>query len=270
MDVDFSLAFYTERVLPALNVGLMVSLRLIVPSAVLGFIFGVLLGTVRVYAPRPARWFGDGFTALVRGVPLVVQLVFIYNCFPKIGMALDSLLYGYFPGFGQGLDSVLIALTGFLPESMQYQGELFRTLLVYDAFGSATLGFVICSAAYQSEYIRGALLSIRQGQIKAAKALGFSTPQMLLSVVLPQAVRRALPGCGNEIIYLIKYSSLAYVISCIELTGEANVLAGRSYRYIEVYLAAGCYYLAMTSLAALFLNHCEKRFAIPGFGRAGG
>ena len=267
MDVDFSLAFYTERILPALNTGLVVSLKLIVPSAVLGFIFGVLLGTIRVYAPQPARRFGDMFTALVRGVPLVVQLVFIYNCFPKIGMALDRILYGYFPEFSRILDNMLSTLTGFLPESMQYQGELFRTLLVYDAFGSAMLGFVVCSAAYQSEYVRGALLSIRQGQIKAAKALGFSTTEMLFSVVLPQAVRRALPGCGNEIIYLIKYSSLAYVISCIELTGEANVLAGRSYRYIEVYLAAGCYYLAMTSLAAFLLNYCERRFAIPGFGK---
>ncbi len=252
MDILFDPTFYTDRVIPALNKGLLVSLKLIVPSALLGFFFGIVLGAVRVYAPRPARRLGDGFTALVRGVPLVVQLVFIYNCFPKIGM---------------GLDALTAAVTGFLPAALHYHGEWFRDLLVFDAFGSAVLGFIICNAAYQSEYIRGALLSIRHGQIKAAQALGFSTPQMLLSIVLPQAVRRALPGCGNEIIYLIKYSSLAYVISCIELTGEANVLAGRSFRYIEVYLAAGCYYLAMTSLAALLLNYCERRFAVPGFGR---
>ena len=268
MNVDFDLAFYLDRVIPALNTGLEVSLKLIVPSAVFGFIFGVLLGSVRVYAPLPARRFGDWFVALVRGVPLVVQLVFIYNCFPKIGMALDSILYGHFPGLGKAMDSALIFLTQSLPEQWHYQGELFRTLLVYNAFGSAVLGFIICSAAYQSEYVRGALLSIRQGQIKAAQALGFSTTKMLFSIVLPQAVRRALPGCGNEIIYLIKYSSLAYVISCIELTGEANVLAGRSYRYIEVYLAVGCYYLALTSLATLILNWCERRFAIPGFGKS--
>ena len=267
MDVHFSLAFYTERVLPALNEGLIISLKLIVPSAVLGFIFGVLLGATRIYAPRPIRRLGDGFTALVRGVPLVVQLVFIYNCFPRIGMALDNILYGYFPAFGGMVDNTLIALTRFLPSNMHYQGEFFFTLLAYDAFSSAVLGFILCSAAYHSEYVRGALLSIRQGQIKAAKALGFSTTKMLFSIVLPQAVRRALPGCGNEVIYLIKYSSLAYVISCIELTGEANVLAGRSFRYIEVYLAVGCYYLIMTSLATLLLHYCERRFAIPGFGK---
>ena len=268
MNVDFDLAFYTERVLPALNAGLEVSLKLIIPSAVLGFIFGVLLGAVRVYAPSPARRFGDGLTAVVRGVPLVVQLVFIYNCFPKIARPLDSLIYDFAPGIGAAADAVLIFLTHPLPEALQYQGQLFRTLLVYDAFGCAVFGFILCSAVYQSEYVRGALLSIRQGQIKAARALGFSTIRMLVSIVLPQAVRRALPGCGNEIIYLIKYSSLAYVISCIELTGEANVLAGRSYRYIEVYLAVGCYYLAMTTAATALLGYLERKFAIPGFGKA--
>lgn len=268
MSAGFDLAFYTERVIPALNAGLAVSLKLIIPSAVLGFLFGVLLGAMRVYAPRPARRFGDGLTALVRGVPLVVQLVFIYNCFPKIAKGLDSVIYELVPGIGASVDAVLVPLTRHLPESLQYQGPLFRTLLVYDAFGCAMLGFIICSAVYQSEYVRGALLSIRQGQIKAARALGFSTSGMLVSIVLPQAVRRALPGCGNEIIYLIKYSSLAYVISCIELTGEANVLAGRSYRYIEVYLAVGCYYLAMTTAATALLGYLERKFAIPGFGRA--
>lgn len=248
----FDAAFYTERVIPALNAGLLVSLQLIVPSAVLGFIGGTLLGATRVYAPRPIRRIADGFTTLVRGVPLVVQLFFLYNCLPKIGM---------------GLDNLVSLLTAHFPESLRYESEFFREAMLLEAFGAAVVGFIICSAAYQSEYIRGALLSIRQGQIRAAQALGFSTPKMLLSIILPQALRRALPGCGNEIIYLIKYSSLAYVISCIELTGEANVLAGRSFRYIEVYLAAGCYYLVMTSLATALLNHLERRFAIPGFGK---
>ncbi|MDL2210367.1 amino acid ABC transporter permease, partial [Desulfovibrio sp. OttesenSCG-928-O18] len=239
MTLALDTAFYLERVLPALNKGLLVSLQLILPSAILGFVFGAALGSMRVYAPRPLRRLGDGLTTIVRGVPLVVQLFFIYNCLPKIGM---------------GLDSLAAFLSAFLPESLHYNGEMFLEVMRLEAFGSAMVGFIICSAAYQSEYVRGALLSIRQGQIKAAQALGFSTPRMLVSVILPQALRRALPGCGNEVIYLIKYSSLAYVISCIELTGEANVLAGRSYRYIEVYLAVGAYYLAMTSVATAVLH----------------
>ncbi|MCK7469967.1 MAG: amino acid ABC transporter permease [Desulfomicrobium escambiense] len=82
---------------------------------------------------------------------------------------------------------------------------------------ASVLGFSLCSGAYHSEYVRGALLSIKQGQMLAAQALGFTKLQMILSIILPQAIRRALPGCGNEIIYLIKYSSLAYMITCIEL-----------------------------------------------------
>ena len=267
MNFEFDLAFFMERVIPTLNAGVLVSLKLIVPSSIFGFIFGILLGAIRVYAPRPARRLGDGITTVVRGVPLVVQLVFIYNCFPKIARVLDSVLYESFPGIGRAVNGLFVFLTLPLPTTLQYKGELFRTLLVYDALGCAMLGFIVCSAAYQSEYVRGALLSIRQGQIKAAQALGFSTLRMLWSIVLPQAVRRALPGCGNEVIYLIKYSSLAYVISCIELTGEANVLAGRTFKYIEVYLAAGCYYLLMTSAATAILHHCERKFAIPGFGK---
>ena len=249
--LNLDLAFYLDRVFPALNKGLWVSIQLIVPAAILGFIGGIILGSLRVYAAKPVRKIADAFTTLVRGVPLVVQLFMIYNCLPKVGMGLDRLL-----AWG----------TSFLPEHWLYEGDLFQQAFLLDAFGSALVGFIICSAAYQSEYIRGALLSIRQGQIKAAQALGFSTRQLLLSIVIPQALRRALPGCGNEIIYLIKYSSLAYVISCIELTGEANVLAGRTFHYIEVYLLVGCYYLAMTTVAGVILQRLEKHFAIPGFG----
>ena len=129
------------------------------------------------------------------------------------------------------------------------------------------LGFILCTGAYQSEYVRGALLSIRQGQIKAAYALGFTKLQTILWVVIPQAARRALPGCGNEIIYLIKYSSLAYIITCNELTGEAKVLVSRSFRPTEVYIVAGIYYLVLVSFATWFLQKLERKFAIPGFGK---
>ena len=116
-----------------------------------------------------------------------------------------------------------------------------------EPYPASVLGFILCTGAYQSEYVRGALLSIRQGQIKAAYALRFTKLQTILWVVIPQAARRALPGCGNEIIYLIKYSSLAYIITCIELTGEAKVLVSRSFRPTEVYIVAGIYYLVLVS-----------------------
>lgn len=132
-------------------------------------------------------------------------------------------------------------------------------------FVASVLGFMLCSGAYHSEYIRGALLSIKKGQMLAAQALGFTRMQMIVSVILPQALRRALPGCGNEIIYLIKYSSLAYMVTCIEMTGEAKILASHSFRYTEVFLAAGAVYLLIVSVASWVLKRLEDRFKIPGF-----
>jgi polar amino acid transport system permease protein len=132
-------------------------------------------------------------------------------------------------------------------------------------FAAAILGFSLCSGAYHSEYIRGALLSIKRGQMLAAQSLGFSKVRMIFSIILPQALRRALPGCGNEIIYLIKYSSLAYMITCIELTGQGKILASNSFKYTEVFLMIGACYLVMTSVAGIILGRVEERLRIPGF-----
>lgn len=252
MDAALASAAFYQKLFPALNAGLKVSLLLILPSAVLGFVFGVLLGSARVYASSGVRKAVDAFVSVVRGVPLVVQLFFLYTVLPKLGMAFDA-----------GAERA----TSVLPGAYRYSGEFFLETLRLGPFSTAILGFIICSAAYQSEYVRGALLSIRQGQVKAAQALGFSTPKMLFSIVIPQALRRALPGCGNEVIYLIKYSSLAHVVACLELTGQADILAGTYYRHIEAFLAAGAYYLAMTSVATFLLHFLEKRYAIPGFQR---
>lgn len=132
-------------------------------------------------------------------------------------------------------------------------------------FVASVIGFSLCSGAYHSEYIRGALLSIKKGQILAAQALGFTKLQMVTWVILPQGLRRALPGCGNEIIYLIKYSSLAYMITCIELTGEAKILASHNFRYMEVFLIAGAFYLALVSIAGWGLRLLEVHLSLPGF-----
>ena len=215
--------FFVSQILPNLNRGLMVSIQLIIPSSVFGLALGILVGTGRVFGRPWLRRALDRYTALFRGVPLLVQLFIIYFGLPSLGIRLSG-------------------------------------------FTSAVLGFTLCSAAYHSEYIRGALSSIRQGQIRAAHSLGMTTLQSLIHIVIPQAMRRALPGCGNEIIYLIKYSSLAYIITCIELTGEAKVIAARTFRYTEVFMAVGLYYLFITTLTTWLLAKLEKKVAIPGFG----
>ena len=137
--------------------------------------------------------------------------------------------------------------------------------LTLSPFAASVTGFIMCNGAYNSEYIRGAILSVRTGQLVAARSLGMGQCQAIISIVLPQAARRALPGCSNEIIYLIKYSSLAYILSFIELTGAGKMAATRSFRFTLVFSVVGLIYLAMVTLASLFFMWLEKKFAIPGF-----
>jgi polar amino acid transport system permease protein len=144
---------------------------------------------------------------------------------------------------------------------------LARIGIFLSPYTASVLGFSLCSAAYHCGYIRGALLSIKRGQSAAAQALGFTRLQTLLSIILPQAMRRALPGCGNELIYLIKYSSLAYMVTCIELTGKAKILAAASFKTIEVFMIVGTIYLFLVSLASWMLSRLETRLALPGFER---
>jgi polar amino acid transport system permease protein len=143
-----------------------------------------------------------------------------------------------------------------------------RVGIYLSPYASAVMGFTLCSGAYHSEYIRGALLSTKIGQLQAARSLGFSRMQSILSILLPQAVRRALPGCGNELIYLIKYSSLAYMVTFMELTGEAKILANYYFKYLEIFSIAGAIYLVLVSFATWGLNRLEDTISIPGFERA--
>lgn len=212
--------FYQE-LFTALNRGLVMSVALIVPSALGGVLIGSLAGSARAYGPRWLRWLGDAYAAIFRGTPLVVQLFVLYFGLPSLGIALSP-------------------------------------------YAAAVIGFILCSGAYQSEYVRGAFLSIRRGQFKGAMALGMSRWQTLLHIIFPQAFRRALHGCGNEIIYLIKYSSLAYIVTCVELTGEGKNIAGEYFRFTEAFMVIALYYLALVSVAMLILKKLEQRLAVPG------
>lgn len=139
--------------------------------------------------------------------------------------------------------------------------------LYFSPFTAAVIGFILCSGAYHSEYIRGAIQSIKSGQMMAAEALGMSKFHAIVSIILPQALRRALPGCSNEIIYLIKYSSLAYMVTCVELTGAGKMVATRYFEYTVVFLVVGAMYLLMVSIVTVVLNGLERKMEIPGIGR---
>ncbi len=133
---------------------------------------------------------------------------------------------------------------------------------VLSPLAAAILGFTLCSSAYHAEYLRSALLSIPTAQYEAARALGLTRTGALVFVVFPQALRRALPGCTNEVIYLVKYSSLAYLVTLVELTGVGRMIAYRTFRFFEVFLVVGFIYLLLVSLVAASAAWIERRLSV--------
>jgi len=136
--------------------------------------------------------------------------------------------------------------------------------IFFSPFVAAVVGFILCSGAYHSEYIRGAIQSIKIGQMMAAEALGMTKTIAILYIILPQALRRAIPGCSNEIIYLVKYSSLAFMVTCMELTGAGKIIASRYFEFTKVFIVVGIIYLLMVSMVTKFLDMLEKKLKIPG------
>lgn len=136
--------------------------------------------------------------------------------------------------------------------------------IVLGSYLSALFGFILCNSAYNSEYLRGGIQSIKGGQMIAARSLGMTKIQAITNVIIPQAFRRALPGVSNEFIYLIKYSSLAYVVTVIEMTGAAKIIATKYFAYFEAFAAVGIFYLILVTIATVALSKLEKKLAIPG------
>lgn len=131
---------------------------------------------------------------------------------------------------------------------------------------AAGLAMALNTAAYQAEYIRGAIQSIPRGQLLAAKALGMTWAQGILHVVLPQALRLVIPSWSNELIYMLKYSSLAFIVGVPELMGRANLIASRNFKYFEIYLLVAAIYVSIVLLAARGLSWLEGKLRVPGLG----
>jgi polar amino acid transport system permease protein len=142
--------------------------------------------------------------------------------------------------------------------------------VVFSALQAALLGLAINSGAYQAEYLRGSIQSIESGQMVAARSLGMSTMQSIQHVILPQALRVSIPAWSNEFIYLLQYSSIAYLITVPELTAEGIFIAARTYRYLEIFAIIAIIYLVLTIISTEIIDRIAKRLSIPGIGAAKG
>ena len=131
-------------------------------------------------------------------------------------------------------------------------------------FTAAMIGMGLNSAAYQAEYFRGAIQSVKEEQLIAAYSLGMKQTQAIRYVVLPQMLRLVIPSWSNELIYLLKYTSMAYMIQAPEIISQGRLIASRNFRTFEVFIVITIIYLVVVLVLSKFLDLMESKFRIPG------
>ncbi|SKA26251.1 ABC transporter permease [Consotaella salsifontis] len=203
-----SFAFFQETLLTLLP-GVPLTLELAFLSTAIGAVLAVTLALMRLSGVLPLDYFARAYVFAFRGTPLLVQIFLIY--------------YGLsqFPAVRQSV---------FWP-------------VLREPFWCAIIALSLNTGAYGSEVVRGGLLSVPHGQVEAARAVGMSGLLLFRRIVLPQAIRQALPAYGTELILMVKATSLASIITLMEITGRAAKLISDTYRVIEVFVVAGAIYL---------------------------
>ncbi len=189
-------------------------------------------------------------------MPIGVALAIILGVARVYGNRPVSLLATTIVGIFRGLPAIVTLFIIFfaLPD----------VGIFFSPYWSAVLGFVLVTGAYQSEYVRGSIQSVQSGQSMAAQALGMNRSQEIVHIILPQAIRAALPGISNEIIYLILYSSLASYIGVQEMFAVARTFNSLEFRPIEIFLSAGLVYAAIATVCFAGFRMLERRLRIPG------
>jgi len=129
---------------------------------------------------------------------------------------------------------------------------------------AAGLALGINTSVYQAEYFRGAIFAVKPEQMLAARSMGLSKWEAIRYVIFPQAIRLVIPSSSNEIIYMVKYSSIAFLVGVPDLMARANIAGSFYFRYFEAYLVAALIYLIIIFFLAKILNILEKKASIPG------
>jgi len=133
------------------------------------------------------------------------------------------------------------------------------------AFTVSVIVLGLISSAYQSQIFRGAIMSLPQGQFKAARALGMSDGKAIVLIILPQALRLSIPGWSNEYSIVLKDSAVAYALGVMEMMARAHFVASRTYEHLPMYFAAGFLFMILTYLGTKGLRVLEEKVRIPGY-----
>jgi len=137
--------------------------------------------------------------------------------------------------------------------------------LNFSAFTSVAIVLGLTTAAYQGNIFKGAILSLPQGQFRAASSLGMSDAQAIKNIVLPQILRISIPAWSNEYSIILKDSALAFVIGAPEIMARTQFVASRTYQHLPLYITAGIIYFVLTWIGVRLLLQLEKRVRIPGY-----
>ncbi|MFC4586350.1 amino acid ABC transporter permease [Sphaerisporangium corydalis] len=220
---------------PSVLRSVVLTLELTALGIVLGFALGTVLALMRLSPNRLLSSVAWGYVWLFRSVPLILQLLFWYNL---------ALLY---PRLSFGVPF----------------GPAFFDVGTMDLIGpltAAALGLALHQAAYAAEIVRGGLLSVDPGQREAAAALGIPRVRRLFRIILPQAMRTIVPNAGNEIIGLVKGTSVVYIMALPELFYQVQVIYMRNGRVMALLLVAAVWYLALTTALSAAQFYVERHY----------
>lgn len=204
-----------SAIMPSLIDGLWTTLVLFVIVLIVSLPLGLIVGILRVYAPKWVSAFIQVYIYIMRGTPLLLQLMFVFFGLPFIGITLDR-------------------------------------------FPAALVAFILNYTAYFAEIFRGGIISVPDGQFEAIKVLNVGRGRGFRRIIMPQVFRVVMPTVGNEVISLVKDTSLVYVIGIGELL-RAGQIAANTYATLTPFVAVGILYLVVTGIITLILNRLETK-----------
>ncbi|NQD93991.1 ABC transporter permease [Pseudomonas sp. CrR25] len=212
--------------LPLYFGGVMVTLKLLLISLALGLAMAVPLALMRVSKSQLLNAPAWLYTYVIRGTPMLVQLFLIYYGLAQFELVREGMLWRY----------------------------------LSDATFCACLAFAINTSAYSAEILAGSLKATPHGEIEAAKAVGMSRARLYRRILLPSAMRRALPQYSNEVIMMLHTTSLASIVTLIDITGAARTVSSQYYLPFEAFITAGLFYLCLTFVLVRLFKSAERRW----------
>ena len=222
MDLDLMVSSF-----PKLLNATLVTLKLLSLSLVFGLILGLFFAILRLSKNIFLNKFSYFYSYVFRGTPLLVQIFIIY--------------------FGLG--------------QIEFLRSSFLWIILKEPYWCAIIAFSLNTGAYTSEILRSAFETINKGFIEAGDSLGISKKIIFYKIQIPIAIRQSLPAYGNEIILMLKGTSLASTVTLMDLTGVAKYIISTTFKPIEVFIVAGGIYLFMTFIIHNFIRYLEKKYS---------